>query len=292
MFNLNITKRDVKRLVGIGVVLTLFYVGGWWLFGEKILVLGIWLLTMGMLFMSLVMHQKIIRLHQNEHQFNRKMHYRTQGRQQQYYKHLESLFSLFCTLQFQAPLPETGDMAASPDFLKKIAGLIYQKQPELVVEASSGVSTLIAAYCLKNIGKGQIISLEHDAKYAATSQELITTHRLQEIATVIHAPLKKSQINGNTWLWYDISDVRFEKPIDVLLIDGPPSKIQKLARYPALPVLFDYLSDNAVIFLDDGKRPDERKIVELWSKEFRGLNVEFFPLERGAYLIRRQVSEE
>jgi predicted O-methyltransferase YrrM len=288
MFNFQIPKRDVKRIVAIGVMLALFYIGGWWVFGEMILVFGGWLLTMGMVFMSLVIYQKLVQLYRNEHQFNRKMHYRTQGQQQQHYKHLESLLSLFCTLKFQAPLPETGDMATLPDFLKKIAELIYQEQPELVVEASSGVSTLVAAYCLKNIGKGRIISLEHDAKYAAISQNLIVAHGLQEIATVVHAPLKEIQINGNMWLWYDIHDVRFEKPIDVLFVDGPPSKIQKLARYPALSVLFDYLSDNAVIFLDDGKRPDEREIVELWSKEFSGLSVEFLPLERGAYLIRRQ----
>lgn len=29
-----------------------------------------------------------------------------------------------------------------------------------------------------------------------------------------------------------------------------------------------YLSDNAVIILDDGNRPDEKEIVKLWKKEY------------------------
>ena len=93
--------------------------------------------------------------------------------------------------------------------------IIQQEQPDLVIEASSGVSTLISAYCLKSIGKGKIISLEHESKYAAISQELISTHGLQEIATIVHAPLKEYEIHGRQWLWYDISQLPLDEPIDL-----------------------------------------------------------------------------
>ncbi len=76
-------------------------------------------------------------------------------------------------------------------------------------------------------------------------------------------------MNGKTWNWYDLPDLdKLPGKIDMLVVDGPPWKLQHLARYPALPVLFKYLSDNAVIILDDGNRPDEKEIVKLWKKEY------------------------
>jgi hypothetical protein len=36
-----------------------------------------------------------------------------------------------------------------------------------------------------------------------------------------------------------------------------------MARYPALPLLFDKMSDEAVIILDDTFREDEKNIIDL-----------------------------
>ncbi|MES9855801.1 MAG: hypothetical protein ABW166_04240 [Sedimenticola sp.] len=41
----------------------------------------------------------------------------------------------------------------------------------------------------------------------------------------------------------------------MLVIDGPSGFIQKHSRYPALPLLFDKLSNNGMVFLDDAARP-------------------------------------
>lgn len=284
---MHITRRDIVRMGTLGTAFVIFHVVGWKFFGERILLFGLELLLFGNLGLMLILFRKIEHLFRDEHQFNRTMHYRTHGQQQQYYEQIEALFSLLSPLKMQAPLPKTGGMAASPDFLKKIAEQIYQQQPELVFEASSGISTLIAAYCLKNIGKGQLISLEHDAKYAALTQQLLATHGLDNVATVRHAPLTEIQINGKTWLWYDIRNLALDKPIDILVVDGPPDKIQTLARYPVLPLLFDRLNTDSTILLDDGNRPDEKHMVEIWLQEFQGLQAEFLPFEKGAFFIHR-----
>jgi hypothetical protein len=63
--------------------------------------------------------------------------------------------------------------------------------------------------------------------------------------------------------------------------------MQRLSRYPALPLLFRRLSEKVTIILNDGIREDEKKIVDLWLKEFDRLSCEFIPLEKGCYVIHR-----
>lgn len=198
---------------------------------------------------------------------------------------IESLFSIFATLKPQFPLPTTRGWAASPDLLKEIISLIHRQKPQLVVEASSGVSTLIIAYCLQRLGTGKLISLEHEEKFAQLTQNNLSLHGLDDVATVIYAPLVEVEINGTKWLWYDLTKVEIPEAIDLLIVDGPPGTTQKLARYPAMPMLHNKLSKDAIILLDDGARSDERQIVEQWMTELKMSHSEYLPLEKGAYLI-------
>jgi predicted O-methyltransferase YrrM len=198
---------------------------------------------------------------------------------------IESLFSIFFTLKPQLPLPTTRGWAASPDLLKEIISLTHRQKPQLVVEASSGVSTLIIAYCLQRLGTGKLISLEHEEKFAQATQNNLSQHGLDDVATVIYAPLVEVEINGAKWLWYDLTKVEIPGAIDLLIVDGPPGTTQKLARYPAVPMLHEKLSSDAIILLDDGARTDERQIVEQWMEEFKMSYSEYLPLEKGAYLI-------
>ncbi|NJL20513.1 MAG: class I SAM-dependent methyltransferase [Leptolyngbyaceae cyanobacterium SM1_3_5] len=206
------------------------------------------------------------------------------------FRQVEALMSLFFTTKPDVPLPNTREWAASPDLLKKIAEIVLTKKPELVLEASSGISTLIIAYCLKQLGCGRVVSLEHDLKYAMISQDLILLHGLEKIATVIYAPLEEVAIREKQWLWYSMNKLKLDRPIDLFVIDGPPSLTQKLARYPALPLLFNDLSDNATIILDDGYREDENEIVELWQQEFKQITSELLDLEKGAFIISKHAA--
>jgi predicted O-methyltransferase YrrM len=207
------------------------------------------------------------------------------------YRQLEALASLYAAVKPDLPLPEPRGWAASPDFLSRLAEVILQKRPTLVVEAGSGVSTLITAYCLKRLGGGRVISLDHDAQYAASTQRAIAFHGLEDVATVVHAPLREVEIDGNAWLWYDLDGVELDHPIDVLTIDGPPDTTQRLARYPAMPLLHDRLGGEAVILLDDGGRADEQEVVARWEKEFGDIGSEYLQLEKGAFIIRRQAKQ-
>ena len=70
------------------------------------------------------------------------------------YNQVESLLSIYSQLKFQASIPTTRGMAASPDFLKLIMETIISNKPELIVELGSGTSTIIAAKTLEKLKRG------------------------------------------------------------------------------------------------------------------------------------------
>ena len=112
----------------------------------------------------------------------------------------------------------------------------------------------------------------------------IINHGLQDIVKIIYAPLKNYTINNKEFLWYDFVP---DENIDLLLVDGPPSDIQKDSRYPALPLLFENLSDNILLVLDDTVRDDEKRIISNWINEYPGLKCEYIELEKGAAIITK-----
>lgn len=272
---LQLTNKDVALVLLILLLLVTAAFLVWLLFGEAALVAIPILSTI----LTLVVILDLYRRFSNQQK-------EQQQHRQQDYQQIEALFSLFFTLRPDLPLPNMRGWAASPDFLKTVIELVLVEQPALIVEAGSGVSTLLIAYCLKRLDKGKVISLDHDFKFAAITQNLLASHGLSEIATVLYAPLKEFEIDGRKWLWYDKSRLELDQTIDLLVIDGPPQSVQKLARYPALPLLFQHLSDKAVLVLDDGYREDEREIVALWQREFNDISCEIIDAEKGAYLIR------
>jgi O-antigen/teichoic acid export membrane protein/predicted O-methyltransferase YrrM len=203
------------------------------------------------------------------------------------YRQIESLFSLFSLLKISHPLPPMRGWAISPDFASIAMSLIYEVKPRCIVEAGSGVSTIITAYCLKELGAGRIIALEQDESFAAITRENIHRHGLEQYASVRYAPLKKVEIDNKDWLWYDIQQLTDVSSVDMVVIDGPPGNIQKWARYPALPILYSRLSQNAVIVMDDCFRHDEKETIRAWQKRFEGFIAQQLDTEKVTIVLRR-----
>jgi predicted O-methyltransferase YrrM len=199
---------------------------------------------------------------------------------------IEALMSVVRTIEPTFPLPSTRTWSASPDILNQLCTLLLRDRPAQVFEVGSGVSTLTMAYCLRRVGRGKIVSLENDPAFAAATRQMLADHGLSDRAQVIDAPLKEMMLDGEQYLWYDLSRIPETAPIDLLFVDGPHGLTQRLARYPALPVLFERLAPRGVVVLDDGARPDERAIAKRWSEEFQ-LRSEYLFMEKGAYLFPR-----
>jgi predicted O-methyltransferase YrrM len=207
------------------------------------------------------------------------------------YSQIESLFSLFSLLKIRCPLPPMREWAISPDFANLIVSLMYEHKPKVVVEASSGVSTLVIGYCLEQLGEGKVTALEHDERFAFVSTSNVIKHGLQSVAQVVHAPLTETFTDEQRWLWYDTSALKNVGAIEMLVIDGPPSNGRDISRYPALPVLFPFLKDDAIIILDDGARREEKDVVLRWLKSLGNLTVEEIQAEKGAIVLRKHPSE-
>lgn len=211
---------------------------------------------------------------------------RLQAQQRDDFRQTEALVSLTAALDPVAPLPPTRGWAASPDFLRCVVESVFRKRPRLVVELGSGVSTIVVSYALKRLGQGKLLSLDHEADYAAATRARLGQHGLTDVAQVIHAPLRSVDVNGQSHIWYETSELSLPCAIDILVVDGPPTSVQSLARFPALALFAASLAPDGEVFLDDGHREDEQAVVRRWVAEL-GFAAEPLETEKGAFRLWR-----
>jgi predicted O-methyltransferase YrrM len=163
---------------------------------------------------------------------------------------------------------DVGGWAATAELLKILVQEIRQSQPSLILECGSGTSTVLMATCLKRFGiNGRVIALDHDPTYARQTRDLLVQYGVSNYAEVVTAPLEPNDVNGQTISWYTFNpEEHLHNPIDLMFVDGPPGGAQPMARYPAIPMLKNYLSVDCTIVLDDGDRDDERAAAHRWAQ--------------------------
>jgi predicted O-methyltransferase YrrM len=149
--------------------------------------------------------------------------------------------------------------------------------PRVVAECGCGRSTVVIARALRELGGGEVHSLEHDPAWAQLCRMQLAAEGLSEIATVIEAPLGPHALAQPGCGWYAGWAVAQlpESGIELLLVDGPPAGDPELehSRYPALPALAGRLAPGATVVLDDASRSGERWVLERWEDEL-GMNFE------------------
>ena len=194
--------------------------------------------------------------------------------------------SLENSLGFEAALPVTENWSAAPDFLTAISDYCLLNKPGTIVECSSGVSSLVLSKCCQINQWGHVYSLENGEEFVAQTQQQLDSYFLSEYCDVFHAPLQNVQLNDQSYQWYNLNRLPdFE--IDLLVIDGPPGFIQKHSRYPALPLLHEFLAKHCVIFLDDAAREDEQELVRSWLEVYPEFQAEYIENERGCSILKR-----
>jgi predicted O-methyltransferase YrrM len=208
------------------------------------------------------------------------------------YRRQEAWLAIYSVIQPRVPLPAPAPYQASPELLRWVVQLVSEQKPGLILELGSGISTVLAAYCLERAGQGRIISVDHEAVYCRATHDLLLQHGLQQRVRVIQAPLVPVESAGQRSGWYDPRVIRAAledlSPVDLLVVDGPPGKDQPLARFPALPMLLEHLSPRAIILVDDARRPDEQEMVRRWVGQVPGLKREDYQTEKGTIVLRRQ----
>ncbi len=196
---------------------------------------------------------------------------------------LQALTALERTLDLPRNLPPLRGWAGSPDMLLQLAQRALAMRPSVVLECSSGASTVVAARCCQINGNGHVFSLEHDAEYAAKTRELLEYQGLSEWATVVHAPLEKGADGA---LWYRDAALPSEASgAELLVVDGPPAGGASQARFPALPRLRRRLAARFTLLLDDADRPGERNVVARCLKLDSALQLQWLPCEKGLAVV-------
>jgi hypothetical protein len=198
---------------------------------------------------------------------------------------VEPVVALAARLATRRPLPPMRGFAIAPDFALVLTELIADERPELVVETGSGVSTLVIAYGLEKLGRGKVIALEHDPRYAARTRAELERHGLAGYATVVDAPLEPLEIDGERYRWHARRALDGLPPIDLVVDDGPPRYLGDGLRYAALPEFAARMSPRGVYVLDV-IGDEERANLARWRRRFPNLRHEIVASKKGHAILR------
>ncbi|MBD3166825.1 hypothetical protein GF324_09515 [bacterium] len=208
------------------------------------------------------------------------------------YFQLQSVVSLYHTLQPPYPLFQMRKWGLGPDTATHYMYHIAREKPKVVVELGSGTSTVIAGLALKQIDAGRVYALDDDSYWTSQSEEMLRLHSLEANAEVRHAPMKEIEFQGERRHYYDLSVLDDLSSIDMLLVDGPHDMKDTLNRLPGLYLLADRLSDRATVFVDDTVRPNWRREAKRWAKENGFSMFEPKQNEHGLLILQRNESSK
>lgn len=199
---------------------------------------------------------------------------------------MSSYQSLEKKLAFDKALPVTEHWSAAADFLELISDYCLQNKPRVIVECSSGTSSLVLAQCCQLNGVGHVYSLENGEEYVKQTSRQLDDFLLSGYCDVMHSPLQGIRLGEERYQWYAFDNLP-DIEIDMLVIDGPPGFLQKYSRYPALPVLSERMAQHCAVFLDDAARDDEQELVKRWLSEEPDFQAEYIENERGCFILRK-----
>jgi len=178
-----------------------------------------------------------------------------------------------------------------PTNLLRLLDELDRLKPRHIVEIGPGVSTQVfAAWLRRHDRQGRVYSVEHDAYWSEQCDAWLKHNGLTDYATIITAPLVDTEAYGEPTHWYDPAALTDTLPgtIDLLLVDAPPSYPDETARRTALAVLADRVSPGGVVLLDDGNRPGETRVAELWLREHPGFTGELLETPSGLWRLERR----
>ena len=160
-----------------------------------------------------------------------------------------------------------------------VQGVTLASDIKTVVEFGSGHSTVELAKALRHTD-GHVTSFEQSAAYAVATINALMEENLSRYADVWLAPIE------NGWYQEKMVDMHLPESIDLVLIDGPGPCLGR-TRAPALPKVYDRLTEEALVVLDDGRRKMEQRYVDQWMEQYPDLHVRYIDHEHGTFVISK-----
>lgn len=202
---------------------------------------------------------------------------------------LEHLDRLYLRLGLpRGSLPPTRGWAASADFLNILYEHLVAHRPKTIIECGSGLTTIVTARALQQLGGGRLLSIDHDPYFAGLTRDTLRQLGLQDFADIQVAPLTAQNIDGEERLWYDLSGIAIPDAIELITVDGPPEPLTGAGgRYPVGPVLFDRIATGGAALFDDASRPGEKILIEKILSKFPSYKRDDIPAEKGCTKLTR-----
>lgn len=189
------------------------------------------------------------------------------------YAQIQSNQSLVSLIHPGRPLPLLRGWAVSPDFLLEICRHSLEHKPGMIIECSSGAPTLALARYRKINGIGHVYM-------PGTCPRIRRTNSTKTEGTRTGGLGRRDRRSPDGPSGRRRASPAFPgRPIpDARVVRAagdrrPPWDTAPLTRYPALPLLAEFLASSCTIFLDDANRPDEQEAVKRWMAEHPGFQL-------------------
>lgn len=184
-------------------------------------------------------------------------------RQNEAFAHLQSMVP-----HTDRPLPPLGGWALTADTMLYVYEWILENRPKRILEVGSGSSSVWLGVLAREMG-AKVVSLEHSQEFGEISAGMLEAFDLTDTVDLRIAELNPIELNGRTYMWYDVdSFADIGDSFELLIVDGPPESTGEYARFPALPVLEKRLAKSCTVLLDDVHRPNETQILQNWQQDF------------------------
>lgn len=172
---------------------------------------------------------------------------------------------------------------------KLIVQHLVEYRPKTILELGSGSSTLLITRTLQLLGINEVnhIVVDHEQKYLDLTRSYACINKVDSQVKWLCCPLVNYEEMDKIWYGNLLENLNGVE-IDFILIDGPPGILQNNSRYPALPLLYPFLSKRVTIMLDDANRKDEQQIVNDWISLFPEFQCTFVTEGHGVAILDRK----
>jgi hypothetical protein len=130
-----------------------------------------------------------------------------------------------------------------------------------ILECGSGFTSILLNL-IANCRQIPMISLEQDQDWFEITRGSLKFLKLP-YDNIIFTPLKESK----EYSWYSLDNCNLKNKYDLVICDGPPGSVLG-GRRGLLPEMFQQLTHDCIILLDDSDRPGEKEVLKIWSENF------------------------
>ncbi|MGH7183602.1 MAG: glycosyltransferase family protein, partial [Nitrospiraceae bacterium] len=168
------------------------------------------------------------------------------------------------------PLGEWALTVAAIDFL---LNQVERIRPHAILEFGSGASTLALACMMRRLHGASktphVFSVEQSPQYVQQIESRLRLHGLGESVRFMTAPLISQVIQHVRTDCYQLHDQdlhEFFGPSrpEFVIVDGPAADYG--GRFGTIPLVRNFLSDHAWIYMDDALRDSELSIADWWDR--------------------------